>query len=59
MDRIIAQHYLLIYLPTRDYPRIQVFNIDDLLNGVDVNIPPTCGRIKGAQRAKQLQAAQA
>jgi site-specific DNA-methyltransferase (adenine-specific) len=41
----------------RDYPRIQIVTVDDLLRGKTLDMPPTTGLFKQAERVKTLPAA--
>ena len=43
----------------KDYPRIQILTIDELLHGAEVKMPPQFGTFKQAQRVQQAEAAQA
>ncbi len=43
----------------RDFPRIQVLTIADLLRGVEPKMPPQFGTFKQAQRVYQTPEAQA
>jgi site-specific DNA-methyltransferase (adenine-specific) len=36
----------------KDYPRIQILTIDQLLHGAEIKMPPAFGTFKEAQRAK-------
>ncbi len=42
----------------KDYPRIQILTIDELLHNAEVKMPPQFGTFKQAQRVKQTDAAQ-
>jgi site-specific DNA-methyltransferase (adenine-specific) len=42
----------------KDYPRIQIFTIDELLKGAEVKMPPQFGTFKQAQRVQQSGAEQ-
>jgi site-specific DNA-methyltransferase (adenine-specific) len=42
----------------KDYPRIQILTIDDLLHGAEVKMPPQFGTFKQAQRVRQERAEQ-
>ncbi|MCC7352136.1 MAG: restriction endonuclease [Anaerolineae bacterium] len=42
----------------RDYPRLQILTIADLLRGAEVKMPLAWGTFKQAQRVKQAEAAQ-
>jgi site-specific DNA-methyltransferase (adenine-specific) len=42
----------------KDYPRIQILSIVDLLHGAEVKMPPQFGTFKQAQRVKEEQGAQ-
>jgi site-specific DNA-methyltransferase (adenine-specific) len=43
----------------KDYPRIQILTIDELLHGTEVKMPPQFGTFKQAQRVQQSNAEQA
>jgi len=43
----------------KDYPRIQILTIDELLHNAEVKMPPQFGTFKQAQRVKQTDAEQA
>jgi site-specific DNA-methyltransferase (adenine-specific) len=43
----------------KDYPRIQILTIDELLHNADVKMPPQFGTFKQAQRVQQAEAEQA
>jgi site-specific DNA-methyltransferase (adenine-specific) len=43
----------------KDYPRIQILTIDELLHNGEVKMPPQFGTFKQAQRVLQLDAQQA
>jgi site-specific DNA-methyltransferase (adenine-specific) len=42
----------------KDYPRIQIFTIEELLRGTEVKMPPQFGTFKQAQRVQQSDADQ-
>ena len=42
----------------RDYPRIQILTVQELLNGATVNMPPTQGGFKKAPKVDQSDASQ-
>ncbi|MCC6972806.1 MAG: restriction endonuclease [Anaerolineae bacterium] len=42
----------------KDYPRVQILTIEDLLSGKDVEMPPPHGTFKSAKRVKQNDAEQ-
>jgi len=42
----------------KDYPRIQILTIDELLHGAEVKMPPQFGTFKQAQRVQQSDAEQ-
>jgi site-specific DNA-methyltransferase (adenine-specific) len=42
----------------KDYPKLQIFTIADLLKGAEVKMPPAFGTFKQAQRADQSGASQ-
>ena len=42
----------------KDYPRIQILSIADLLKGAEVKMPPQFGTFKQAQRVKESEGAQ-
>jgi len=37
----------------KDYPRIQILTVEDILSGVEVKMPPTTGSFKKAQKVKK------
>jgi len=43
----------------KDYPRIQILTIDELLHGAEIKMPPQFGTFKQAQRVQQAEAEQA
>jgi site-specific DNA-methyltransferase (adenine-specific) len=43
----------------KDFPRIQIFTIAELLHGAEVKMPPQFGTFKQAQRVQQAEAEQA
>jgi len=43
----------------KDYPRIQILTIEELLRGTEVKMPPQFGTFKQAQRVQQAEAEQA
>ncbi len=43
----------------RDFPRIQILTIDQLLGGAEIKMPPQFGTFKQAQRVRQSDAEQA
>ena len=43
----------------KDFPRIQILTIDELLHGAEVKMPPQFGTFKQAQRVQQAAAEQA
>ncbi len=43
----------------KDYPRIQILTIEELLHGAEVTMPPQFGTFKQAQRVQQSDAQQA
>jgi site-specific DNA-methyltransferase (adenine-specific) len=42
----------------KDYPRIQILTIDELLHGAEVKMPPQFGTFKQAQRVQQSESQQ-
>ncbi len=42
----------------KDYPRIQILTIEELLHGAEVKMPPQFGTFKQAQRVHQRDAEQ-
>lgn len=42
----------------KDYPRIQILTIEQLLHGAKIQMPPQVGIFKGAQKAQQMEAQQ-
>ncbi len=42
----------------KDYPRIQIFTIEQLLRSVEVKMPPQVGTFKQAQKVQQAGAEQ-
>jgi hypothetical protein len=42
----------------KDYPRIQILTIEELLHSAEVKMPPQFGTFKQAQRVQQADAAQ-
>ncbi len=42
----------------KDYPRIQILTIEELLHGAEVKMPPQFGTFKQAQRVQQRDAEQ-
>lgn len=43
----------------KDYPRIQILTVDELLHGAEVKMPPAHGTFKKAERVKEAGAEQA
>jgi len=43
----------------KDYPRIQILTVEELLHNAEVKMPPQFGTFKQAQRVQQAEAAQA
>lgn len=38
----------------RDYPRIQILSVEDLLNGAEVRLPPTPGNATAFKQAEKV-----
>jgi hypothetical protein len=42
----------------KNYPRVQILTIEEILNGAEVKMPPSYGTFKKAERVKKIEGKQ-